>query len=315
MSKKITQFFKPKPSLPKKLPRNEGLSPDHAATADENEMNAINILPAKRKREGEVEESNDQVLLSPDQKNRIERNKLKAQLIRMSREMDIIQPNIGPSWFEALREEFGKPYFGQLDTFLREERRKSTVFPDADEVWSWTTRTPIQDIKVVILGQDPYHGPGQAHGLCFSVKPGINPPPSLINMYKELEGDILGFVRPNHGHLVGWADQGVLLLNAVLTVRSGNPNSHKDKGWERLTDAVIRWISDNTRGVVFLLWGSYAQKKGAFVNNNKHHLLKATHPSPLSAHRGFLGCKHFSKCNEILRESGKEPIDWNKLPR
>ena len=174
--------------------------------------------------------------------------------------------------------------------------------------------------KLVVLificsGQDPYHGPGQAHGLCFSVKPGVKTPPSLVNMYKELKDDIPGFSHPGHGHLTGWADQGVLLLNAVLTVTSGNPNSHKDRGWEKMTDAVIKWISDNSEGVVFLLWGSYAQKKGAYVDGRKHHLLKATHPSPLSAHRGFLGCKHFSRCNQLLVESGKQPIDWNKLVR
>lgn len=153
------------------------------------------------------------------------------------------------------------------------------------------------------------------HGLCFSVKPTVRPPPSLLNMYKELESDISGFVRPDHGHLVGWADQGVLLLNAVLTVRSGQPNSHKDKGWEKITDAVIRWISANNEGVVFLLWGAFAQKKAAIVDATKHHLLKSTHPSPLSAHRGFLGSNHFSKCNELLEAGGKKPIDWSNLPK
>lgn len=177
--------------------------------------------------------------------------------------------------------------------------------------------TSIEDIRVVILGQDPYHGTGQAHGLCFSVQPGISPPPSLVNMYKELEADIDGFTRPSDkgGYLAGWADQGVLLLNAVLTVRSGAANSHKDKGWEKLTDAVIKWISKNRSDVIFLLWGTYAQKKAAMVDSGKHHLLKSVHPSPLSAHRGFLGCKHFSQCNQILEKMNKEPIDWTKLPQ
>ncbi|XP_068710172.1 uracil-DNA glycosylase-like isoform X2 [Montipora foliosa] len=169
-------------------------------------------------------------------------------------------------------------------------------------------------IKVVIIGQDPYHGPRQAHGLCFSVPPGVGIPPSLVNIYKELENDIDGFQAPKHGYLTGWAKQGVLLLNACLTVVASKANSHKDKGWEQFTDAVIRWINSNLTGVVFLLWGAYAQKKGSFIDKKKHCVLKAVHPSPLSAHRGFLGCKHFSQANQYLKKVGKKAIDWRSLP-
>jgi len=194
------------------------------------------------------------------------------------------------------------------------KRTQKTVYPPQNNVWEWTKQTPIKDVKVVILGQDPYHGPRQAHGLCFSVQKGVPPPPSLINIYKELKSDIPGFEIPNHGDLTGWAKQGVLLLNAVLTVDAGNANSHKDKGWEKVTDAVISWISKNLNDVVFLLWGNYAQKKASVVDKKKHHLLQSVHPSPLSAHRGFLGCKHFSKCNELLEKNGKEPVNWADLP-
>jgi len=316
MSKKITQFFKPTTSIKRSVPALDA-NFEEKQTGGENDQNSPNMPANKRIKQdeiGDAGETKKEVMLSPEQKERMGKNKLKAQLIRMSKEIATVHPNIGPSWFEALQDEFGKPYFQKLNDFLVLERQKYTVFPSPGEVWSWTTRTPIRDIKVVILGQDPYHGPGQAHGLCFSVKPGIASPPSLVNMYKELGEDIPGFVRPAHGHLVGWADQGVLLLNAVLTVRSGNANSHKDKGWEKLTDAVIRWISANTQGVVFLLWGAYAQKKAAIVDSSKHHLLKTVHPSPLSAHRGFFGSKHFSRCNHILQENGKTPIDWCRLP-
>jgi len=212
---------------------------------------------------------------------------------------------------------FKKPYFQKLNDFILQDGNNKTIFPKHEDIWSWTMHTSIEDIRVVILGQDPYHGPGQAHGLCFSVQPGVPSPPSLVNMYKELEADIQGFTRPTDrgGYLAGWSEQGVLLLNAVLTVRKAETNSHKDKGWEKLTDAVIKWISENNKDVVFLLWGSYAQKKASMVDKKKHHLLKAVHPSPLSAHRGFLGCKHFSQCNQILIENNKQPIDWNNLPQ
>uniref|UniRef100_A0A0B7BAH3 Uracil-DNA glycosylase n=2 Tax=Arion vulgaris TaxID=1028688 RepID=A0A0B7BAH3_9EUPU len=222
--------------------------------------------------------------------------------------------NIGPSWFTALEQEFSKEYFSQLSQFIAAERKNSTVYPPADQVFTWTTACALRSVKVVIIGQDPYHGPRQAHGLCFSVLPGVTSPPSLGNMFKELESDIAGFKIPNHGLLSGWAQQGVLLLNACLTVRSGQPNSHAGKGWEKLTDAVIQWLNSNLQGLVFLLWGAYAQKKGACINKKKHHVLTAVHPSPLSAHRGFLGCKHFSRCNELLIADGQVPIDWKHLP-
>ncbi|XP_034254795.1 uracil-DNA glycosylase-like isoform X4 [Thrips palmi] len=236
--------------------------------------------------------------------------KIKSQVAKTP----ALHHSIGSSWFFALHSEFQKPYFSKLSEFVSRERQRGPVFPPADQVWTWTTKVPIKEIKVVILGQDPYHNPGQAHGLCFSVPKGVTPPPSLLNMYKELSTDIPGFVAPKHGYLDGWAQQGVLLLNACLTVRANSPNSHKDQGWEQLTDAVIKYISENGRNVVFLLWGSYAQKKGSVVDKKKHHILKTVHPSPLSAHRGFLGCKHFSLCNDFLKKSGKKPIDWSYLP-
>ncbi|XP_069691832.1 uracil-DNA glycosylase-like isoform X1 [Periplaneta americana] len=239
---------------------------------------------------------------------------IQAKIKLTSKRFPALHPNIGESWFEALSSEFGKPYFKKLSEFLAKERASNTVYPPEHQVWTWTHTCHISKVKVVILGQDPYHNPRQAHGLCFSVSAGVPPPPSLLNMYKELERDIPGFQTPRHGNLIGWARQGVLLLNACLTVRAHNANSHKDQGWENLTDAVVKYISDNSRNVVFLLWGSYAQKKAASVDKKKHHLLMSTHPSPLSAHRGFLGCGHFSRCNELLKEKGKKPIDWGDLP-
>ncbi|XP_065348605.1 uracil-DNA glycosylase-like [Cloeon dipterum] len=231
----------------------------------------------------------------------------------MCKEHKVLQKSICPSWFSTLQPEFNKPYFAKLSNFVENERKTNKIFPPANEVWSWTC-VPFEDTKVVILGQDPYHGERQAHGLCFSVQKGIAPPPSLLNIYKELESDIDGFTRPGHGNLSGWAKQGVLLLNTVLTVKAHNAKSHADQGWETLTDAVIKKISEKLRGVVFLLWGAPAIKKSAFIDKNKHHILTAPHPSPLSAHRGFLGCHHFSKCNELLKKQGKNPIDWKNLP-
>ena len=199
--------------------------------------------------------------LSPQQKRRMLESRTKSLIVRQCRATPAaLDPSVGPSWYEALAAEFERPYFKELDAFLRKERAGATrIFPSPADVWSWTRDFAVADTKVVVLGQDPYHGPGQAHGLCFSVRRGVPPPPSLVNMYKELESDVEGFRHPGHGCLQGWADQGVLLLNAVLTVRQSQPNSHKDKGWERVTDAVVRHLSDPCRGVVFLLWGSYAQ--------------------------------------------------------
>jgi len=223
--------------------------------------------------------------------------------------------NVGPSWFKAMEKEFNKNYVIELSKFVSNERKKGPVYPPTDQVFTWTTACDIYKIKVVIIGQDPYHGPKQAHGLCFSVLPGIKAPPSLANMYKELEASVAGFKRPDHGNLIGWATQGVLLLNACLTVRGGAANSHQGKGWEKLTDAAIHWLNSHTEGTVFMLWGAYAQKKGAFINKKKHHVLTSVHPSPLSAHRGFLGCDHFNKCNTLLEADGKTTIDWKRLPR
>nr|CAB3267517.1 uracil-DNA glycosylase [Phallusia mammillata] len=220
---------------------------------------------------------------------------------------------IGSSWKQALGNEFVKPYYVKLQSFVETERKSRTIYPPPNDVFSWTQHCSIQDVKVVILGQDPYHGQKQAHGLCFSVQNGVQSPPSLVNIFKELEKDINGFQTPPHGNLTVWAKQGVLLLNAVLTVQASNANSHKDKGWEKFTDAVISYLNKNCTGLVFMLWGSYAQKKGAKINAKSHLVLKAVHPSPLSAYRGFFGCKHFSKANEYLKKHGKDPIQWGSL--
>jgi uracil-DNA glycosylase len=215
------------------------------------------------------------------------------------------------SWREPLAEEFASPYMAVLKSFLVSEKAKGkTIFPKGGEWFRALDLTPLNKVRVVILGQDPYHGPGQAHGLCFSVRHGVRPPPSLLNIFKELESD-LGIARPNHGFLEHWAQQGVLLLNSVLTVENGLAASHKDKGWERFTDAVIRLVAAQQQPIVFLLWGSYAQKKAAFVDTSRHLVLKAAHPSPLSAHNGFLGCRHFSQTNAFLEAKGQAAIDWS----
>ncbi len=214
------------------------------------------------------------------------------------------------TWKEKLREEFTKPYFLQLIQFLKQERESGNkIYPAGNRIFAAFDYTPFDKLKVVILGQDPYHGTGQANGLCFSVNHGINKPPSLQNIFKELKDD-LGIPLPPTGNLEGWAKQGVLLLNATLTVRANEAGSHQQKGWEQFTDAVIKKISEDATGVVFLLWGKYAQAKEALIDSNKHYILKAAHPSPL-ARGAFFGCRHFSKTNEILKKSGKHPIDWN----
>jgi len=214
------------------------------------------------------------------------------------------------SWLEPLRTEFDQPYMAELKRFLRDERQKGrTVFPRSANWFRALDLTPLDKVRVVILGQDPYHGEGQAHGLCFSVMPGVRPPPSLVNIFKELESDI-GLRPSRHGFLEHWACQGVLLLNSVLTVEMGQAASHRDRGWEKFTDAVIRLVNGKPEPVVFMLWGSYAQKKAGFVDTSKHLVLKAPHPSPLSAHSGFFGCRHFSKANAFLEERGLPAIDW-----
>jgi uracil-DNA glycosylase len=215
-----------------------------------------------------------------------------------------------PSWLERIGGEFEQPYMADLKRFLAEEReRGKQIFPRGSEWFRALDLTPLEQVRVVILGQDPYHGPGQAHGLCFSVKDGVRPPPSLVNIYKELESD-LGIKPRRHGFLEHWAKQGVLLLNSVLTVEMGQAASHRDRGWERFTDRIIREVNAKKEPVVFMLWGSYAQKKAAFVDSPPHLVLKAAHPSPLSAHGGFFGCRHFSKANAFLESKGLQPVDW-----
>ncbi|WP_392564960.1 uracil-DNA glycosylase [Orbus wheelerorum] len=220
------------------------------------------------------------------------------------------------TWHDVLGIEKEKDYFKQILQYVANERNSGkTIYPAQQDVFNAFRFTAFSDIKVVILGQDPYHGPNQAHGLSFSVLPGVNPPPSLKNMYKELATDIAGFEIPKHGYLASWAEQGVLLLNNVLTVQDGLAHSHAKIGWEKFTDHVIDVINQNLMGVVFLLWGSPAQKKGQFIDRQRHHVLTSVHPSPLSAHRGFLGCKHFSQANELITQQGKIPIDWQpRLP-
>jgi uracil-DNA glycosylase len=214
------------------------------------------------------------------------------------------------SWLEPLRGEFEQPYMAELKRFLVAEReRGKQIFPRASEWFRALDLTPLEQVRVVILGQDPYHGPGQAHGLCFSVKDGVRPPPSLVNIYKELESD-LGIKPRRHGFLEHWAKQGVLLLNSVLTVEMGLAASHRDRGWERFTDRIVEQVNAKPEAVVFMLWGSHAQKKAAMVDTSRHLVLKAAHPSPLSAHSGFFGCRHFSKANRFLESQGLPPIDW-----
>ena len=215
---------------------------------------------------------------------------------------------IDPSWKEVLKNEFSSPYFQSLKKFLVDEKQKHVVYPVGSLIFSAFNHTPFEKVKIVIIGQDPYHNPGQANGLCFSVSSSVPNPPSLKNIFKELNTDI-GIPIPQTGNLESWADQGVLLLNATLTVRANTPRSHQKKGWETFTDAVIKAISDNKKGIVFLLWGNYAQTKEALIDHNKHFVLKAAHPSPL-ARGAFFGCRHFSKTNKILEHQGIQPIDW-----
>ena len=216
------------------------------------------------------------------------------------------------TWTDVLAVEKQQDYFKDTLDYVAKRRAEGVnVFPPADEVFSAFSSTAFEDVKVVILGQDPYHGPNQAHGLAFSVKPGVKAPPSLANMYKELATDIDGFAIPNHGYLQTWAEQGVLLLNTVLTVEQGQAHSHKKLGWEAFTDRVIAALNEHAEGIVFLLWGSHAQKKGRHINTTKHVVFNGPHPSPLSAYRGFFGCKHFSKANDALLAMGKTPINWH----
>lgn len=220
---------------------------------------------------------------------------------------------LNESWLTPLQGEFDSPYMDELKRFLVAEKQAGKrIFPPGGEWFHALDATPLDKVRVVILGQDPYHGPGQAHGLCFSVRPGVRIPPSLVNIYKEVKAD-LGIEPPNHGNLENWAKQGVLLLNAVLTVEAHRAASHQGKGWERFTDAVIRLVNDRDRPAVFILWGSYAQRKAGFVDQSKHCVIKSPHPSPLSANNGFFGSRPFSRANAFLQSKGLEPIDW-RLP-
>jgi uracil-DNA glycosylase len=217
---------------------------------------------------------------------------------------------IEPGWKELLKDEFSKPYFQQIAVHLKTEKSQGkTIYPPGSLIFNAFNTTPPGNVKVVIIGQDPYHGPHQAHGLCFSVQNGIPPPPSLLNMFKELQQDV-GMNIPNHGNLTGWAEQGVFLLNASLTVRAGEPMSHAKIGWSVFTDTVIKKISEKKKHVVFMLWGKFAQEKRLLIDETKHLILRAAHPSPLSAHAGFFGCQHFSKANEYLMSKGIDPVNW-----
>ena len=221
---------------------------------------------------------------------------------------------IEPSWKEALKNEFSKPYFLEIVTFLKIEKNNGkTIYPPGPLIFNAFNQTPFDKVKVVILGQDPYHNPGQAHGLSFSVPNGIKPPPSLVNIYKEIQKDVDIPMPAGYGNLTKWAEQGVLLLNAILTVRANEPASHAKNGWMNFTDAVITKISDEKKGVIFLLWGKFAHEKQLLIDETKHFVLKAAHPSPFSADKGFFGCKHFSKTNELLTNQGLTPISWKLL--
>ena len=217
--------------------------------------------------------------------------------------------NIGNSWDNVLKDDFGGENYQNLRRFLAEEYRTHTVYPDMHHIFSALKETAFEDVKVVIIGQDPYHNPGQAHGMCFSVMPGTDTPPSLVNVFKEIKSD-LGIANTNP-YLIEWAKQGVLLLNAVLTVRAGQAGSHRGKGWEILTDSIIKKLNERNEPIVFMLWGAYARSKKGYVTNPNHLVLECAHPSPLSAYNGFFGCKHFSKCNEFLTQNGLKPIDWH----
>lgn len=225
----------------------------------------------------------------------------------------LVPAGLPQDWQEALAAEFSAPYFHELKDFLVQERSENTIYPPAADVMNALRFTPLSKVKVFILGQDPYHGPGQAHGLSFSVRPGVRIPPSLRNIYKELQADIEGFVPPKHGYLRAWTQQGVLLLNAVLTVRAGNANSHANKGWEKFTDAVIRAVNAKEERVVFVLWGAYARKKAKLITGKQHVIIESAHPSPLSEAK-FFGTRPFSQVNAALAEAGEEPIDWS-LPQ
>lgn len=224
-----------------------------------------------------------------------------------------INPRIHPSWLQVLQPQFQAPYFAQLKQFLVAERQQYICYPKGSDIFAAFDHTPFDKVKVVILGQDPYHEPGQAHGLCFSVPQGVPVPPSLVNIIKEINTDLAVNIPTTSGNLSSWADQGVLLLNATLTVRAHQAGSHQHQGWEQFTDAAIQALSQYRQGIVFLLWGSYAIRKAQLIDTTRHFVLTAPHPSPLSAYRGFFGCRHFSQCNAILQQQGQLPIDWTRI--
>lgn len=224
-----------------------------------------------------------------------------------------INPQIEPSWLSVLKPQFDAPYFSQLKDFLLAERQSYTCYPPGREIFNAFNSTPFNKVKAVIIGQDPYHEPGQAHGLCFSVKNGVKVPPSLVNIIKEINSDLGSSIPTDKGDLSSWAEQGVLLLNATLTVRAHIAGSHQGKGWEQFTDAAIRALSEHRTGIVFLLWGSYAIAKSKMIDSTRHLVLTAPHPSPLSVYRGFFGCKHFSKANNYLLQQGLTPINWTDI--
>eukprot|EP01118_Nematostelium_gracile_P002952 TRINITY_DN1339_c0_g1_i1.p1 TRINITY_DN1339_c0_g1~~TRINITY_DN1339_c0_g1_i1.p1 ORF type:complete len:313 (+),score=74.03 TRINITY_DN1339_c0_g1_i1:84-941(+) len=278
------------------------------------EATTSNTTPIKRKANEMEQTTSSPSKLTAEQKARIERNKLMAKERQIQKNrtttLESMSGKLSDSWKDVLKSEFEKKYFTDLLDFLHEERSRNQIFPPAEDVLEALNACPFDGIKVVIIGQDPYHGKGQAHGLSFSVRKGVNVPPSLKNIYQELSTDISDFKTPNHGCLIDWAKQGVLLLNAVLTVQAGKADSHKGKGWEEFTNTIIRSLSSSRKDIVFILWGKNAQTKSSLVDKNKHKILTAGHPSPFSANL-FFGCKHFSKTNDFLIQKGKEPIRWN----
>lgn len=294
--KSIASFFKPIHESKRKLIEGEVSTPKKLKESGDEETK-ISKLSSVEKNQVKVYDS----------------VAIKSQIEKANKVTPILPLNIGQSWFTVLKDEFSKPYFIKLNKFVMDERKSYTIFPPPNEVFSWTQYCSMDEVKVIIIGQDPYHGLSQAHGIAFSVKKGVSLPPSLTNIFKEVKNCYPEFEPPNHGELIGWAQQGVLMLNACLTVRQANANSHANKGWEQFTDAVIKQLATKWQNRVFLLWGSYAQKKCSFIDQKKHLVLKSVHPSPLSAHRGFFNSGHFKCANNYLIQNGLKPIDWTKL--